>query len=238
MSNTVQIPATFIESPPALSDRTVTYPLLGGGFVSVECPAWCADDHARDIEHGLASPADLQHEGAPISLSFDAVDGERETILAARLVQWPFDADGDSAPYIDLTPEASTAESLICRNRIELDEQIRKVRVHLNALIRLGDQLAVAQADDHAAHTQDAAEPWASLSRDDVQSMPIAYLLRVFRVQVVETEQIGRKAIVALYGQPGAMELRVLPDVPQMLREDQARHALLNWFDARNGGTK
>ncbi|GAB3169886.1 DUF6907 domain-containing protein [Streptomyces incanus] len=236
MQNTVQtIPAAFIEPKPAVvEDRTVTYPLRSGGFLAVDCPAWCTADHADDIERGI-DPVDLQHTGAPISLGFDDVDGERETILEARLVQWPFDPDGDTKPHIDLTPEASSGESLICRNRIELDEQIRRVRAHLNELIRLGDRLAQAQADDHAerAAARGTGKPWLSLSRTDVQSMPIAYLLKAFGVRAVETEDIGRKAVLALVGEPGAMELRMLPDLPQQLREDQTRRALLAWHDAQ-----
>jgi hypothetical protein len=233
-------PVTSTEQAPAVEPQTLTYPLKSGGSITVSCPDWCADDHARDIEMGLSHPSDLQHEGAPISLSFDDVDGERETILAARLVQWPFSTDGDTAPYIDLTPEASTAESLICRNRLELDDQIRRVRAHLNELIRLGDRLAEAQADDHArlVAARGTDKPWLSLSRDDLRTMPIAYLLRAFGVRVVETEDIGRKAVVALYGEPGAMELRVLPDLSQHLREDQTRQALITWHRSTHGGAE
>ncbi|MGC2997440.1 DUF6907 domain-containing protein [Streptomyces sp. G35A] len=240
MQDTVQIPAAFIEPKPAVvEDRTITYPLKTGGFLAVECPDWCTADHALDIEHGI-DPVDLHHQGEVIGLDFDDVDGERETILAARLAQWPFDADGDTAPYIDLTPEASTAESMICRNRLELDEQIRRVRAHLNELIRLGDRLAEAQADDHARRTaaRGTDKPWLSLTRDDLRTMPIAYLLKAFGVRVVETEDIGRKAVVALYGEPGAMELRVLPDLSQILREDQTRHALLAWHHAQAGAAR
>ncbi|WP_020117537.1 DUF6907 domain-containing protein [Streptomyces canus] len=232
MQDTVAIPATFIEPQPASDeDRTLTYPLRAGGSLVHTCPDWCADDHAREIEHGLNDPADLQHLGAPIALSFDDVDGERETILAARLVQWPFAADGDSQPYVDLTPEASTAESLMCRDRFELDNEIRRVRAHLRRLIEMGDRLAQAQADDHARRSPGSREPWLSLTRTDLLSMPIAYLVKVFGITAVETEEIGRPGVLALFGEPGAMELRVLPDVPQHLREDETRRCLLNRFD-------
>lgn len=239
MQDTVQtIPATFTSPEPVtIEDRTVTYPLKSGGFLTAECPDWCAEDHTFDIERGLAGPADLKHEGAPIALGFDDVDGERETILKACLVQWPFDPDGDTKPHIDLSPEASSGESLIVRSRVELEGEIRRVRDHLDRLIRLGDRLAQAQADDHAerAAAQGTGKPWASLSRDDLKSMPLAYLLKAFGVRVVETEEIGRKAVLALYGEPGAMELRMLPDLSQYLREDQTRRALLAWHDAQSG---
>ena len=86
------------------------------------------------------------------------------------------------------------------------------------------------QYRQRAAHT--APNTWQSLTRDDLVSRPIASLLKAFGVGVVEADVES----VALLGEPGSMELHVLPDVPQCLREDLARRALLAWFDARNGG--
>ncbi|MEU2859930.1 hypothetical protein ABZ672_16325 [Streptomyces mirabilis] len=239
MSNTVAVtPETFTAQEPAsVPDRMVTYPLRKGGFLAAECPDWCTTDHSDDIEFGLTSPEDLQHMGDAINLGF-GVDGGRDTILEARMVQWPFAPEGESAPYIDLVPEASTGEGMTCYSRLELDEQIRRVRSHLGNLIRLGDQLAEAQAVDHATRSQKSSVPWESLTRTDLLSLPIAYLLRAFGVTVVEVEDTGRKAVLALYGEPGAMELRVYPDVPQQLREDETRRALLAWYGAKHGARR
>ncbi|MCX4573102.1 hypothetical protein OHB41_07865 [Streptomyces sp. NBC_01571] len=225
------------QKPAAESDRTVTYRLRSGGFLAHACPAWCTFDHSDEAEVGLTSPEDLQHMGDAINLGFD-VDGGRDTILEARLVQWPFAPEGDSAPHIDFVPEASTGESMICRSRLELNDQIRRVRAHLGALVRLGDRLSDAQAADHATNTQFAHEPWLSLGSDELATLPIAYLLKVFGITVVETEDTGRRAVLALYGEPGAMEVRVYPDVSQQLREDETRRALLAWHDAREGGVR
>lgn len=242
MQDTVQTtPETFTgQAPATVPDRTITYQLRDGSILAHACPDWCVDDHAGDIEGGLSHPSDLRHEGAPISLGFEDVDGERETILAACLVQWPFDTDSDPKPYIDLTPEASTAESMICRDRLELDEQIRRVRAHLNRLIEMGDRLAEAQADDHAhrAAARGTDRPWASLNHTDLQTLPIAYLLKVFGVTVVESDEIGPKVSLVLGGEPGDMLLMVQPDMPQHAREDETRTALLAWYEAQLGGRR
>ncbi|WP_405585278.1 DUF6907 domain-containing protein [Streptomyces sp. NBC_01092] len=220
---------------PAEEPRTITYPIRTGGSLTVTCPTWCTTDHSDDVACGI-HPGDLQHQGDDIHLDFNA-DGVETTILLARLGQYPFSGDPDeAAPYVELTPEGSTAASVYCHNRLELDDEIRKVRAHLRALLELGDQLAEAQAENFTRHTKDAARAWMSLGRTDVQSLPIAYLLKVFGVTVVETEDTGRKAVVALYGEPGQMELRVMPDLPQHLREDQTRAQLLDWYEAQRAG--
>jgi hypothetical protein len=222
--------AAAVESP-----RTITYPLRTGGSLTVTCPTWCTTDHSDEVACGI-HPSDLQHTGDDIHLDFNA-DGGEVSILQARLGQYPFSGDpAEAAPYVELTPEGSTAASVYCYNRLELDDEIRKVRAHLRALIELGDQLAEAQAENYTRHTKDAAKAWLALGRTDLQTLPVAYLLRVFGVAVVETEDTGRKAIAALYGEPGAMELRLYPDLSQYAREDQARRLLVDWFDNRSGG--
>ncbi|MFF2511702.1 DUF6907 domain-containing protein [Streptomyces sp. NPDC058086] len=231
MQDTVAVtPETFTAQEPAsVPDRMVTYPLRAGGFIATECPTWCTTDHSDDIESGIA-PVDLLHQGDKVHLGY-GIDGLKQSILEARIQQYPFD-DDQPHPYVEFVPEGGTGVALYCHDRLELDEQIRRVRAHLDDLIRLGDRLAEAQAVDHATQSRDSATPWALLDRTDLQSLPIAYLLRVFGVTVVEVEDTGRKALLALYGEPGAMEIRVYPDVPQHLREDETRRALLGWYDA------
>lgn len=237
MSNTVAVtPATFTaQEPVAVPDRMVTYPLRTGGFIATECPTWCTTDHSDDIERGIA-PVDLLHQGDAVKLEY-GIDGLKQSLLEARIQQYPFD-DDQPAPCVEFVPEGSTAVALYCYSRLELDEQIRQVRAHLNSLIELGNSLAEAQAVDHAAHSQDSPTPWLLLDRPDLQSLPIAYLLKVFGVTVVEVEDTGRKAVLALHGEPGAMEIRVYPDVPQQLREDQTRRALLAWYDTEFGASR
>ncbi|WP_328845438.1 DUF6907 domain-containing protein [Streptomyces sp. NBC_00258] len=234
MQNTVQTtPATFTSQTPAAPDRTITYPLKAGGSFTTTCPKFCDDDHTDDVVGGLTTPGDLLHQGEAVSLDF-ATQGAEQSILVARISQWPLSQE-DGKPYIELVPEGRTGVGLILTNRIELDEEIRRVRAHLSALIELGDQFAEAQADDHERHVQADDTAWSTLSRTDLQSMPIAYLLKAFGVTVVETEDIGRKAVAALYGKPGAMELRIKPEMSQYMREDQARRLLIDRFDAKSG---
>lgn len=231
MTNTVAVtPATFTGQEPAtVPDRTITYPLKSGGFLAVICPDWCTYDHSDDIERGI-NPDDLFHQGDKIGLEYTA-DGVELSILEARIAQWPFDPD-EGSPYIEFIPEGRTAASVHLSNPLQVSEEIRKVRAQLRALEELADKLSEAQADDHALNTRHTDTPWASLTHTDLLSMPIAYLIRIFGIKVVETEDIGRKAVVALYGEPGAMELRMLPDLPQQLREDETRRRLLDWREA------
>ncbi|AZQ35920.1 hypothetical protein EJ357_22575 [Streptomyces cyaneochromogenes] len=236
MQDTVQTAReSSTEKTPALEPRTITYPVKTGGSLTTPCPAWCTSDHSDDVARGI-HPADLLHQGEPVRLDYNA-DGIPVSVLQARLGQWPFSGDPEeSVPYVEITPEVGTGASVYCHNRLELDDEIRKVRAHLQALIDLGDQLAEAQAVDHSRHVTDGGTAWSSLGRTDVQSLPIAYLLKVYGVKVVETEDTGRKAVAALYGEPGAMELRVKPDMSQYMREDQARRLLLDWYEAHIGG--
>jgi len=238
MSNETIANASTEQAPAAVEEpRTITYPIKTGGSLTSTCPAWCTADHTQDVAAGLTEPGNLFHQGDAVSLSYEAQGVVEQRILEARIGQWPF-SEYDRAPYVELVPESRTGVGLLLSSRLELDDEIRKVRAHLNALIELGDQLAQAQADDHNRHTHDCATAWQSLSRTDLQSLPIGYLLKVFGVTVVETEDTGRKAVAALYGEPGAMELRIKPEMSQYMREDQARGQLLTWFDARQGGER
>lgn len=237
MQDTVQTtPATFTGKPPAVEVRTISYRLKTGGSLTVTCPDWCTDSHALDVECGLTAPEDLQHMGDAISLGFN-VDGGRDHILEARMVQWPFARDEDETrPYVDLVPEASTGEGVACLSRAQLHDEVRKVRAHLRLLEGLADQLAEAQAVDHARNTRGALTPSASLTRTDLQSLPIAYLLRVFGVRVVESDEIGDKVMSVLGGEAGDMLLMLHPGTPQHVREDETRTALLAWHERHIGG--
>lgn len=236
MQDTVQTPpATFTAEPPAVEPRTITYPVRSGGSLTSTCPAWCTYDHTDDVALGI-EPQNLYHHGDKIGLEYSA-DGLDLSILDARLVQWPFDS-GDDAPYIEFIPEGSTAVSLPLSSPLAVSEEIRKVRGQLRALEELADKLAQAQADYHQQRTGRATEPWGSLSRTDLQSMPIAYLLKVFGVTVVESDEPMGAAGVVLGGKPGDMLLIVRPDLPQHVREDETRSALLADFEDRLGGQR
>lgn len=232
MSNETITRASTPQAPAVEEPRTITYPLKTGGTLTSTCPSWCTTDHTDDVACGI-HPADLQHQGDAIALDYNA-DGVNKSVLQARIGQYPFSGDPDeAAPYVELTPEGSTAASVYLFNRLQLHDEIRKVRAYLRELLELGDHLAQAQAEDYDRNMLDASRTWRVLGRADVQSLPIGWLLRVFGVTVVETEDTDR---VALSGVPGAMELRVHPAIPQQLREDEGRRCLLDWFDARAEG--
>lgn len=234
MQDTVQTtPATFTGKQPAVEVRTISYPLRTGGSLTVTCPDWCTYDHTDDVARGI-DPDGLLHQGDKIGLEYNA-DGVDLSILEARIAQWPFDSD-NGAPYIEYIPEGRTAASLQLSSPLAVSEEIRKVRGQLRALEELADQLAVAKADDHARNTRGALAPWASLSRTDLQTLPIAYLLRVFGVRVVESDEIGDKVISVLGGEAGDMLLMLHPGTPQHVREDETRTALLAWHESHFGG--
>jgi hypothetical protein len=215
--------------------RTITYPLQMGGTLTATCPSWCTADHTDDVACSI-HPGDLAHQGDDVYLTFRTDSGEA-TVLQARIGQYPFSGDPDeAAPYVELIPEGSTASSVYFHNRLQLDDEIRRVRAHLRLLVELGDRLAEAQAENYTRHAKNAETAWQALGRTDLLSLPIAYLLKVFGVTVVETEDTSRQGLVTLSGQPGAMELRVKPDVPQHLREDETRRRLLDWYEAWVGG--
>jgi hypothetical protein len=224
------------EQVTAEKPRTLTYPLRAGGSITSTCPTWCSYDHSDDVAWGLTEPGQLYHHGDKVELGYHA-DGVDLTALVGRLVQWPFDS-GEDAPYVEYLPEGSTGASLPLSDPLMVSEEIRKVRGHLRALEELGGQLAQAQADYHARRTERATKPWASLTRTDLLSMPIAYLLKVFGVTVVESEEIGPKVSMVLGGEPGDMLLMVQPDMPQHAREDETRTALLSALrpSQRRGG--
>lgn len=239
MQDTVPTTAPVEPGTVHAEPRTITYPIRTGGTLTTNCPTWCTTDHTDDVACGI-HPGDLVHQGDDVCLTFRTDAGEA-TVLQARIGQYPFSGDPDEAvPYVEFIPEGSTARSLYLYNRLELDDEIRRVRAHLRALIELGDHLAEAQAENHALHAtgSDKSKTWLSFSRADLMSMPVAYLLQAFGVTVVETEDTGRPALVALYGEPGAMELRVKPDTPQHLREDLTRRALADWSDAQTAAAR
>jgi hypothetical protein len=223
------------EQAPAEEPRAITYPLRTGGSLTSTCPAWCTYSHDDDVALGI-HPDDLFHQGDKIALEYSA-DGVDMSILQARIMQWPFDAT-DGTPHVELVPEGGTGIGVNFSSPLELGEEIRRVRGHLRALEELADQLAEARADDHARNHRGDLTPWTSLTRTDLLSLPIAYLLRTFGVTVQESAEIGDKVSVVLGGEPGDMLLLVHPSLPQHVREDETRTALLSWYEAQNGGRR
>lgn len=244
MQDTVQIaPATFTgQEPAATSDRTISYPLRHGGLLVAQCPDWCVLDHESDLD-GRLEPTDLCHEGAPVTLEFATVEGTTARLLDARIAQYPFAGDGTERPYMALVPDANAGESSGWLSPGEFNSEIRRVEEHLAQLRALGVQLAEARADDHAQFTDHEwfrdgqGQPWLSIENDDIETMPVAYLLRVFGVTVVEVDADFRPAdqLAVLSGPPGAMTLSFLRSVPQATRERLVRERLLESRGGRRG---
>ncbi|MGW1399305.1 DUF6907 domain-containing protein [Streptomyces sp. NPDC002405] len=230
MQDTVQtIPAAF--TPPAelkpghrLAPVKVGRTNATSVIVYIECPDWCTEDHVDDP---VISVEDVMHRGDqanvyvptfgygayPIQLhatiESDPLATDPQLRAAHVAVQ---DAGGNDYSYLNPEMAEQAADDLI-KMAADLRQMARTAR--------LANQTTGGPRGD--------LTPWTSLSRADLQALPIARLLLVFGVTVVETEDVGRKA---LYGQPGAMELHVLPSTPQHLRESQARRALLDWHKA------
>lgn len=188
--------------------------------VWVSCPVWCVTDHAERVTF----VEDISHSGRPATLSITTLHPARIP-LAVSLSWWPALGSGDDEPKlaVDLDSEVEvygrTAAMAMADQLVAFAADVRRLA-------------QVLPADAPRRDEADEAGGWESLTRDDIASRPIAFLVKAFGMDVVETDV----DTVALYGEPGSMQLHVLPDVPQCLREDLARRALLAWFDARVGG--
>ncbi|MFJ5306159.1 DUF6907 domain-containing protein [Streptomyces sp. NPDC088350] len=194
----------------------------------VPCPDFCGENHVEDWKHHLV---DLDHWG-PTVADWDADSilnpGARLLALSARLYLDPNSDD----PRMSGASVRVDDESVDAFWTPEMTEQAADGLIAFAAkLYHLARQARTF--NEKAGRTDDTeARAWQSLTRDDLTRRPIASLLKVFGVDVVEADVES----VVLRGEPGAMKLHVLPDVPQCLREDLARRALLAWFDARQGG--
>ncbi|MFF1743256.1 DUF6907 domain-containing protein [Streptomyces mirabilis] len=235
MTDTVAVtPATFTAQEPAsVPDRTITYPLRNGGVLAHACPDWCIADHEGDLE-GLLMPEDLRHEGKPAALEFDTIEGTRERILEACIVQYPFASDGSEQPHMELMPDGGSGESTGWLSAAEFNAEIRRAQRHLTSLLHLSEQLAEARAVAHDRWTAPGrltgrGQPWLSIDNGDIETMPIDYLLRVFGVKVVEVDDDSRPAdqLAVLSGKPGEMTLSFKWCVPQVMREQLTRSELL-----------
>ncbi|MFI6123268.1 DUF6907 domain-containing protein [Streptomyces sp. NPDC051064] len=212
------------EGNPAVQDRTITYPLMSGGFLVDVCPSWCILDHADDVERGLASPEDLVHEGAQVALPFPGIE---RGLLAASVRQWPHDTDhnGSNLPHIALMPDADSGDDLGYLTPTQLNAEIQRTRQHLVELQRLAEQVAGLRADAH----QQGGGAVGELEEDDVQSMPLPHLLAAFGARVVEGDPEGFGNLMSsfLLGKAGDWQIMISRELTQCLREQVVRGALL-----------
>jgi hypothetical protein len=232
-----ETPAVDDQRPTITTEpRTLTYQLYGGGSLRVPCPAWCTSDHESDL-NGQLHPVDLCHEGDEIAISFTTGEGTTERILAARITQYPFCTEGDDSerPHMALMPVKGSGETLGYQSAGEVYAEIQRVRKHLLQLQQLTEQLAEARAEDHAAVHRGASRPtWMSLRPDDVQTMPIQYVLKAFDAGVVDLEpdEVGIDGeISSVY--EGDIVILLRRDLPQPMREQAIRKLLLGKLYAR-----
>ncbi|MEV5611526.1 hypothetical protein [Streptomyces sp. NPDC052225] len=232
MSTTVQTAAETVAA--IVPDRTITYPLRNGSFLAHRCPDFCTADHESDLD-GMLMPADLYHEGDAISLDFDTIEGSRQPVLVARIRQYPFAHDGSEVPHMELVPEGDSGESTGCLSPVDFQAEIGRVQRHLAKLLHLNEQLAQARAEAHAewmaapGPNGRSRAPWLSIDDDDVKTMPVDYLVRVFGVTVVEVDDDSRRAdhLAIVSGPFGDMTVSFLRSVPQVVREELLREELL-----------
>lgn len=226
-------PAT--EPEPTTPARTLTYRLYGGGTLAVPCPAWCTSTHEHDLD-GTLHPADLCHEGDEIRLSFTTSENEESNILAARITQYPFSAEGDDSerPHMALMADADSGETLGYQTAGEVYATIRRVQNHLIELRKLADKLAEAHAAVNRSIGGQGGESrptWMSLRPDDIQTMPISYLLKAFDAGVVEVEP-GETTVDGEISSchPRDIVLLLRRDLTQPMRERAVRNLLSGHF--------
>lgn len=194
----------------------------------VSCPDFCDENHVKDWhDHAV----DLDHWGSnDADWEADSITdpGVRLLALTARLYLDPHNPD----------PRMSSANIRVDDETVDVFWTPEMAEQRADDLIAFATQLqhlarqarAFNERTGRPVNTE--AREWESLTRDDIATRPIAFLVKAFGMGVVEADV----ETVTLLGEPGSMELHVLPDVPQCLREDMARLALLAWFDARQGG--
>ncbi|GAA3255885.1 DUF6907 domain-containing protein [Streptomyces lavendulae] len=222
---------------PRTGDLTVTYPLLGGGFLAAPCPSWCTTDHSDDAEHGI-NPGDLLHQGDELALPFTLADGSTISVLAVRIEQYPYAHDGDSdRVHAALVPSADDGESTGYLSAAELQAEISRVSGHLQALRHLAEELAEARVEEHTAYFTSLGETpegrWGSLTRDDVATMPIWYLLKVFRATIEEVDSPDRTIVEHLLAHPdGTHTVKLDRRLTQIMREQSTRALLANRLQA------
>ncbi|MFD6939662.1 DUF6907 domain-containing protein [Streptomyces goshikiensis] len=226
---------------PSTADRTITYPLLGGGFLAAPCPSWCTTDHSDDAEQGII-PGDLLHQGDEMSLPFELADGTTIKVLAVRIEQYPFAHDGESdRVHASLVPSDGDGESTGYLSAAELQAEIRRTSKHLLNLSHLAEQLAEARVEQHtafhASRGREADGMWGGLSRDDVATMPVWYLLRVFRATVIEVDSPDETVLVEhlLANPDGTHTLNLDRRLTQIMREQSVRQLLANRLSGLRG---
>ncbi|WP_328893848.1 DUF6907 domain-containing protein [Streptomyces sp. NBC_00236] len=215
---------------PVAEDRSITYQLRHGGVLVEECPTWCVLDHADDIAKPIYAE-DLVHEGEEIELSITTVEGDKDSILAARIQQWPYatDGNGSDVPYMAYRANANYGESMGYSTPTDVEAEIRRTEAHLYALRQLNERLAEARADFLDKRGPAAAD----LTVADVRTLPVPVLLKAFGLAVVEVESIpyGIQGVLDRTGDVPVVVL--LRSLPQAGRESLVRQLLVSMVEGQ-----
>ncbi|MEV1087991.1 DUF6907 domain-containing protein [Streptomyces microflavus] len=175
--------------------KPLTYQLRNGGVLVETCPSWCILDHVADMEK-LGYAEDLVHEGAEIEHAVTSIEGDRSTILAARIQQWPFSTDGSGSevPYMALRPDAGHAEALGYSSPDDVEAEIKRTEAHLAQLRELNARLVEARAE----YRRRLGLRPENLTVDDVRTLPVAVLLKAFGLKVFEVGGMPDNTLVWL----------------------------------------
>ncbi|NUQ96393.1 MAG: hypothetical protein HOY79_07435 [Streptomyces sp.] len=232
------VPASLAALPPADGQTPAVRPghrlmpaLIGtinrAHVVHIECPDWCTDDH-MDEPHGLE---EVTHNAGDKDVEVVSIDDLTALALhwTARISAYPASPFAQArAAHIVVDDEGTEA-----RLTPEMAEELADDLVAFTAYLR---QLAGTVRAANAAVGD--LTSWTSLTRIDLQSMPVADLIRAFGVTVRESTEVSDEYSVVLGGEPGEMLLLVHPTTPQNVREYETRKALLAWHDAQLGGDR
>lgn len=140
MSTTVpKTPASVASSDDAPTPYTLTpaaeaphlvVTSVRGVPIHIGCPQeWCTVNHATENPRHLE---DVRHEGARVQMAMPLYNGGTETVMVARLAQWPFATDEDRGRvYLAVDPDGSGEDAALYRE----------------AALAFADQLAAHAAD-------------------------------------------------------------------------------------------
>lgn len=123
-------PVPYSLTPVAEALPRMVAAFVRGVPVAIDCPQqWCTVDHAAENPRHLE---DVRHEGARVPMAMPLYNGGTETVMVARLVQWPFATDEDRGRVcLAVDPDGSGEDAALYRE----------------AALAFADQLAAHAAD-------------------------------------------------------------------------------------------
>lgn len=219
------------QTPPVQPGHRLVPALIGTinhhQIAHIECPNWCLDDHT-DEPHSLH---EITHNSGDEDVQVATFTDPVTLALhwSARISAAPASPHTQVRAAHIVVDDESTEARLTPVMAEELADDLTAFTAYLRQLAR------TVRAANLAA---DRLPLWTSLDRTDLQTMPVADLIKAFGVTVEETVGSTDHLRVSLVGEPGSMRLLVHPSAPQHVREELTRTGMLAWFDARFGGDR